>query len=158
MKSSQPRKRNVEGFPRPAALACLRAWHAGLSSRDAVEQYLGPAKVAGQSSRSIITAIRRDLADFARSRQRLDLVRLFEVPAAERTKNARKVADAIETLASLGLPSPSVTDDIDGWLTPRTVNALRAHGIRTLADLTVRVPRRRRWWAGISGLGASGAR
>ena len=37
--------------------------------------------------------------------------------------------------------------------------ALRARGIGTLADLTVRVPRRPRWWAaGIVGLGASGAR
>jgi site-specific recombinase XerD len=30
--------------------------------------------------------------------------------------------------------------------------------IRTLADLTLRVPRRRRWWAGIAGLGPAGAR
>ena len=98
------------------------------------------------------------LAAIARSRQRLDLASLFEVPTSEKTQNARKVADAIETLASLGVPAPSVTDEIDGWLVPRTVHALRAHGIRTLADLTVRVPRRRRWWAGIKGLGASGAR
>ena len=40
----------------------------------------------------------------------------------------------------------------------RSVRALRAHGIKTLADLTVRVPRRRRWWVGVPGLGASGAR
>ncbi|CAG4893707.1 Tyrosine recombinase XerC [Paraburkholderia gardini] len=31
-------------------------------------------------------------------------------------------------------------------------------GIRTLADLTVRIPRRRRWWTGIAGLGVAGAR
>lgn len=31
-------------------------------------------------------------------------------------------------------------------------------GLRTLADLTVRIPRRRRWWAAIPGLGATGAR
>jgi len=80
------------------------------------------------------------------------------VKTSKKTQNARNVAEAIETLAPLGVPSPSVTDDIDGWLTPRTVNTLRAHGIRTLADLTVRVPRRRCWWAGIAGLGASGAR
>jgi len=80
----------------------------------------------------MITAIRRELAAFARSRQRLDLARLFGVPTSVKTQNARKVADAIEILASLGVPSPSVTDDIDGWLAPRTVNALRAHGIRTL--------------------------
>ena len=31
-------------------------------------------------------------------------------------------------------------------------------GIKTLAALTVRIPRRRRWWAAIPGLGAAGAR
>lgn len=55
-------------------------------------------------------------------------------------------------------PSPLVIDDIDGWLPQRSVNALRAHGIKTLADLTVRVPRRRRWWTTVPGLGALGAR
>ncbi|KVZ70486.1 integrase, partial [Burkholderia ubonensis] len=30
--------------------------------------------------------------------------------------------------------------------------------IRTLADLTVRIPRRRRWWSAIAGLGVAGAR
>ena len=40
----------------------------------------------------------------------------------------------------------------------RLVGALHAVGIRTLADLTLRVPRRRRWWAGIAGLGPAGAR
>ncbi|MGJ7498684.1 phage integrase family protein [Variovorax sp. RT4R15] len=161
MKSASPkttRKRSPEGLPQPAALACLRAWHAGLSSREAVDQYLEGSRKPGKSSRLVITAIRKDLAQLARVRQRSDLARLFELPLAERVKNARKVADAVETLASLPLPSPQVTDDIDGWLAARSVHALRAHGIRTLADLTVRVPRRRRWWAAVPGLGASGAR
>jgi site-specific recombinase XerD len=35
---------------------------------------------------------------------------------------------------------------------------LRKAGIKTLADLTLRVPRRRRWWVDIDGLGAAGAR
>ena len=35
---------------------------------------------------------------------------------------------------------------------------MRAHGITTLATLTVRIPRRRRWWAAIPGLGATAAR
>ncbi|ALD90599.1 integrase/recombinase XerC [Cupriavidus gilardii CR3] len=38
------------------------------------------------------------------------------------------------------------------------MRALRAHGISTLADLTVRVPRRRRWWGAIPGLGQASAR
>jgi hypothetical protein len=35
---------------------------------------------------------------------------------------------------------------------------LRKAGIKTLADLTLRVPRRRRWWVDIDGLGVAGAR
>jgi integrase len=35
---------------------------------------------------------------------------------------------------------------------------IEAHGIKTLAELTVRIPRRRRWWTAIPGLGAAGAR
>ena len=38
------------------------------------------------------------------------------------------------------------------------MQALRAHGIGTLADLTVRMPRRRRWWAIVPGLGPASAR
>jgi site-specific recombinase XerD len=38
------------------------------------------------------------------------------------------------------------------------VEALQACGIRSLADLTVRIPRRKMWWAGIPGLGRTGAR
>ena len=99
MKSASLPKRSPEGFHKPAALACLRAWQAGLSSRDAVEQYLGASKAAGQSPRAIVATIRKELAQFARTRQRADLARLFELPAVERAKHARKVADAVETLA-----------------------------------------------------------
>ena len=35
--------------------------------------------------------------------------------ALERTKNTREVADAGETVASLDVPSPFITDDIDCW-------------------------------------------
>jgi site-specific recombinase XerD len=44
------------------------------------------------------------------------------------------------------------------WLPPRAAKALHAHGLKTLAALTVRIPRRRRWWAAIPGLGAASAR
>ncbi|OJA72392.1 hypothetical protein BGV72_29075 [Burkholderia ubonensis] len=52
---------------------------------------------------------------------------------------------------------PLITDTIELWLPPRIVEALHAHGIRTLADLTVRIPRRRCWWSAIAGLGVAGA-
>jgi len=55
-------------------------------------------------------------------------------------------------------PAPRITDEIGLWLSARAVAALRAHGIDTLSELTVRVPRRRRWWSAIPGLGPASAR
>jgi hypothetical protein len=60
---------------------------------------------------------------------------------------------ALDILPTLALPQPQVSDLIDAWLPPRVIPVLRQNGIRTLADLIVRVPRRRRWWLAISGLG-----
>ncbi|WP_426400206.1 phage integrase family protein [Ralstonia sp. R-29] len=145
-------------FPDAAELAVLRAWHAGLSTREAVERYLGERLDPGQSSRGVLGHIRRQLAAFARRRQREDLAVLFEMPAADRAKQGRAADQAIELLRTLPLPAPLISDDVGLWLDARTVAALRAAGIDTLADLTVRVPRRRRWWAVIPGLGQASAR
>jgi site-specific recombinase XerD len=68
------------------------------------------------------------------------------------------VARAVELLPSLPTHVPLIGDDIAQWLDPRAVRALQAQGIKTLAALTVRIPRRRRWWATVPGLGAAGAR
>jgi site-specific recombinase XerD len=146
------------GFPEAGALAALRAWHEGLSAREAVARYLGDKKADGQSSRSILGRIRRDLATFARMRHRNDLAELFEQPAGQRLRHARAVSLAIEQLRSLPEPVPLIGDDIAQWLPPRVVQALRSHGIKTLAELTLRIPRGRRWWASIAGLGQAGAR
>lgn len=145
-------------FPGEAALAALRGWYAGLPSRAAVDRYLPHDKAPGESARGILGQIRQQLIAFARHRQRIDLVNLFQHPINERLKRASAVAHAIDVLRSLPAPQPVVTDDIGSWLSPRTVRALRACGIHTLADLTVRVPRRRRWWSAIPGLGQAGAR
>ncbi len=145
-------------FPDENALAALRAWHAGLSSRAAVERYLSLAKAPGQSARGILGQIRRQLAAFAQLRQRDDLADLFQKPASERLRIANAVGRAIEVLRSLPVAQPQVTDDIGLWIAPRAVRALRAHGIQTLADLTVRIPRRRRWWVAIPDLGQASAR
>ncbi len=145
-------------FPDAAELAALRAWHAGLSTREAVERYLGERLTPGQSSRGVLGRIRRQLAAFARRRQREDLAALFEISAAERAKQGRAADLAIELLRTLSVPAPLISDDVELWLDARAVAALRAAGINTLADLTVRVPRRRRWWAVIPGLGQAGAR
>lgn len=145
-------------FPHAAELAVLRAWHAGLSTREAVERYLGERRAPGRSSRGVFGRIRRQLATFARRRRREDLAALFEIKVTERAKQGRAADQAIELLRTLPLPAPAISDDIGLWLDPRTVAALRAAGIDTLADLTVRVPRRRRWWAVIPRLGQASAR
>jgi site-specific recombinase XerD len=98
------------------------------------------------------------VADFARSRHRGDLAALFERADARGSKRGTAIAHALDTLASLPVPQPLIGDDVDRWLQPRSAAALRAAGIKTLAHLTVRVPRRRRWWVAIPGLGATGAR
>jgi hypothetical protein len=160
MKSIQVSKTANEGkdFPGPAALAALRAWYAGLDARAAVAQYLGHGKASGQSSRAMLGNIRRQLASYARARQREDLAGLLEHPMAERVQRAHAVSDAIETLRRLPAPTPLVTDDVERWLPVRTARALKAHGFKTLSELTVRIPRRRRWWTAIAGPGAIGAR
>lgn len=160
MKSAQVSKPASEekDFPGAAALAALRAWYAGLSARAAVVQYLGQDKASGQSSRAMLGDVRRRLAKHSRERHREDLASLLEHPAAERAQRAHAVLGAIETLRHLPAPAPRVTDDVERWLPTRAAGAIKAHGLKTLADLTVRIPRRRRWWTAIPGLGAAGAR
>lgn len=145
-------------LPDAAALAALRGWHEGLSSKDAVTRYLSEARPPGQSSRGLIGAIRRDIAAFARSRHRDDLAKLFTGTARKGPAAARAVAAAVEQLRSAAVPIPLIGDGVDDWLEPRVAAILRKAGIKTLADLTLRVPRRRRWWVDIDGLGVAGAR
>ena len=121
-------------------------------------RYLSEARPPGQSSRGLIGAIRRDIAAFARSRHRDDLAKLFTGPARKGPAAARAVAAAVEQLRSAAVPVPLIGDGVDDWLEPRVAAVLRKAGVKTLADLTLRVPRRRRWWAGINGIGAAGAR
>ncbi|MFP4854856.1 phage integrase family protein, partial [Paraburkholderia sp. BR14264] len=80
------------------------------------------------------------------SRQRADLATLFECPAHKRMQHSHATAQAAETLRTLPSPPPQIGDDIARWLPDRAVRALYAADIRTLADLTVRIPRRRQWW------------
>ena len=148
----------VDGFPGTAELAALRAWYSGLSSRGAVDQYLADQRHASQSSRSQIGNIRKKLAVFARLRRRDDLAVAFEHPESDRVQHSRAATTAIEVLRTITPPAPQITDDISLWLSDRSVRSLKAHGINTLAELTVRVPRRRRWWTAIPGLGVTGAR
>ena len=67
----------------------------------------------GQSPRPVITAIRRSSLQFARTRQRPDLARLFEEPAAEtteaRTQGRRRDRDPGVARRCPRLPSPTTS-------------------------------------------------
>lgn len=146
------------GFPDADELAMLRAWYAGLPVRQAVVRYLPSRLGEGKSARGVLGAIRRRLLGIARAAHRDDLAVLLDHPADERERQAKAVAQAIETLRTVRSPEPQIADDIAQWFAPRAVRALHAHGITTLADLTVRIPRRRQWWKAVPGLGMASAR
>jgi hypothetical protein len=102
--------------------------------------------------------IRRKLLAVARAMHRGDLAALLDHPADEREQHAKTVAHVIDILRIARPAEPQITDEIAQWLAPRAARVLRAHGITTLADLTVRIPRRRQWWKAVPGLGAASAR
>ncbi|MFP4854470.1 integrase, partial [Paraburkholderia sp. BR14264] len=93
-------------FPDADALAALRAWYEGASSRDAVRRYLHGRLGHGESARGVIGQICRRLALYARSRQRADLATLFECPAHKRMQHSHATAQAAETLRTLPSPPP----------------------------------------------------
>ncbi|MBR8411862.1 site-specific integrase [Burkholderia cenocepacia] len=146
------------GFPDADELAALRAWYAGMTVRQAVERYLPDRLGGGRSARGVIGAIRRRLVRVARQVGRPDLAERLGHADGERLREAKAAADAIGLLRHARAPVPQISDDVGLWLPARAVVALRAHGIATLADLTVRIPRRRQWWRAIAGLGMASAR
>ena len=162
MNTRQPPKRipaiDVDAFPDAASLAALRAWYEGVPARDAVAHYLARSKIEGQSARGILGGVRRQLVDLARRRHRHDLAAVFGHAESDRGASARTVLRAINQLRASAIRTPLIGDDVGDWLPPRAATALKTHGIETLAALTLRIPRRRRWWAAIPGLGATGAR
>ena len=157
MKRSPCVASDVIGFPDADALAALRAWYAGLSARQAATRYLGDRRVSGQSSRAVLIEIRRQLADFARRRHRVDLADLLEHPAKDRLAKARAVANAIETMRRLPPPTPNLVDEVGQWMPRRAAAALCAAGIKTLGDVATQSLHRRRWWVGVPRLGATSA-
>ena len=140
-------------------LACSIAW---MVCRTEFPCSRCALSAGSQSVRRVLAChvgrIRRKLIAFAESRHRPDLAKVLQHTLDERQRRAGAVERAIETLRALPAPQPQISDDVEQWLAPRAAKALHAHGIRTLADLTVRIPRRRRWWAAIDGLGVAAAR
>ncbi|WP_175748878.1 phage integrase family protein [Burkholderia pyrrocinia] len=144
-------------LPNLASLAALRAWHEGLTARAAVTRYLPHRKADGQSSRGILSRIRRQLVACATARQRDDLIPLFMHPAADRTRHAAQLVVALDVLRTTPIPVPQPADAVSRWLPPRTARALAAARIDSLAELLVHRAHRKRWWQKIAGLGRQGA-
>ncbi|MFC6972302.1 phage integrase family protein, partial [Paraburkholderia dipogonis] len=155
---SAPANDTASGFPDADELAVLRAWYAGVSVRQAVARYLPAALGDGRSARGVLGRIRKKLRDLSRAAHRDDLVALLTHRAVGREQHAKGVAQAIDALRNARPPAPQIADDIAQWFNPRVVRVLHAYGIRTLADLTVRIPRRRQWWKAVPGLGVASAR
>ncbi|BAO94093.1 phage integrase family protein [Caballeronia insecticola] len=151
-----PAQPELAGFPSADELAALRAWTAGLSSREAVRRFLPHEPTT--SARGAIGRIRRQLINRAQQVKRADLAEVLRHPAVEREQHAQAAAQAIEALRHARPPVPDIVDPVEHWFSPRTVRALHAYGIVTLADLTVRIPRRRQWWTVIPDLGAASAK
>lgn len=145
-------------FPDYACLAALRSWYEGLPARAAVDRYLPYKRVHAQSSRGVIGRIRRRLVDIAELNGRGDLAAAFTDRTTHRTHTGISIGRAIEALRKLHGREPQITDDIGVWLPQRAIRALKSQGITTLAELTLRVPRRRLWWIDIDGIGVASAR
>jgi len=90
-------------------------------------------------------------------RRRTDLVSVLERAGRDPKLSAQRLRRALDDLARSRASTPQITDSVEIWFRPRIVRALHAHLIRTLADLTVRVPRLKGWWRKVEGLGAAGA-
>jgi site-specific recombinase XerD len=123
-----------------------------------VARYLSHTRAKAQSSRGILGRIRQRLIRIAEAYGRDDIASIFTSRGTDRTRQAIPVHRAIEALRDLVVREPQINDDIGLWLPSRTIPALKAQGIATLAELTLRVPRRRLWWVNISGIGPASAR
>jgi site-specific recombinase XerD len=143
-------------FPDAAELAAFRACLGGMDARAAVAQFLPDRRSPGQSSRSMLGAVRRRLVALARTRHRDDLAAVLQ--AAPRSRKAKQAIVAIETLRAVPPPIPKVTDPIDRWLPARIATPLSDASVATLGDLVVRLASGGNWWRAVPGVGrAAGA-
>lgn len=112
-------------LPDMAALSALRAWHEGLSSREAIDRFIPTAREPGASARGVIGAVRRRIAAFALTRHREDLARHFAGPARKGPAAARAVMAAIDELRRAPVPEPLIGDAVSAWLPTRIAAALQ---------------------------------
>ncbi len=131
----------------------LRARLQGVPAIDAVNRYLPERVRRGGSAREILGEVRRDLVQYARMRGREDLGALVTGCATQGAKGLPQLERALLLMRALPMPPPLIVDDVERWLPARAAQVLRAKGITTLAELTLRIPRSRSWWKAIPGLG-----
>lgn len=142
----------------------LARWFAGSSAAAALAGVGGTVTEGRngttQTPKNRIRILHRRLLDLAHAQGRSDLAERLAVRAkkpGEATALAQR--EAIELLVLRGSRrDPLVTDAVGEWFDGATTRTLATHGVRTLADLTVRVPRRKCWWRAVEGLGPQRAR
>ncbi len=145
------------GWPNASEVAALRAWVEGIAATEVAARYWTAQERAGRNARGLLAGVKRQLAAWATNRGRLDLAQAMAAlrPSAQSRKGLTALLGNLERLSPA---TPLLGDELERWLPARAARTLRGAGMRTLADLTLRVPRRRRWWSVIPGLGAAGAR
>lgn len=141
------------GMPSANALAAFRARYEGLSAAAAVQRFLPEVVGSGNTSRTHIGRIRKQLVELACVRRRQDLADLFARPPGHNGPTGAEVAQAIEELRHSPPVRPSAHDVVDMWLSAPHARALRNAGIHTLADVAVRASARRRWWSQVPRIG-----
>jgi len=137
----------------PAEAAAIRAVHAGLDPREAIERFAPELLQRGTTARGALGQLRTRLVETAKERRRNDLLPVLERVGRDADLSARRVQTAVDALARSPVPTPAITDSVEHWLEPAAAELLQAQKINTLADLTLRVPRLRRWWRALTGLG-----
>lgn len=127
--------------------------HAGLEPREAIERFAPELLKQGATARGALGQLRARLMDAAKERRRNDLLPVLERVGRDPDLSARRVQTAVDALAKSPVPTPAITDPVAHWLDPAAAELLQAQKISTLADLTLRVPRLRRWWRALTWLG-----
>jgi hypothetical protein len=120
--SAPPRTSADPTWPDEASLAAFRAWLQGVPSRAAVDRYLSDRRAAGESSRSVIGRVKRQLVAFATSRGHADLAATLAASSPSDRKLAKAAAAAIETLRGMPPPQPLIGDAVERGRVP-------AHGV-----------------------------
>jgi site-specific recombinase XerD len=138
--------------------AALRAIQADVPARLAFERFAPDLVPPGTSVRGVVSRLRSELVQCARARLRNDLIRTFEAIGVDPGVSSRRLQAALDDLARTPAATPTIDDSLEHWLEARTVAALRRQRIRTFGELTLKVPRLKRWWRAVPGLGERAAR